>query len=111
MEKNKDITEIPMHDLLLSETADEKAMKNLKKFTDARIGIGRTGTRYKTLPYLRFRADHAAANDAVMLEVSEDVIKSLGLFEIRTKCENKYDMLTRPDWGKNYSGKVQKDTS
>ena len=52
MEKIKDITEIPMHDLLLSETADEKAMLNLKKFTDARIGIGRTGTRYKTLPYL-----------------------------------------------------------
>ncbi len=108
MEKNKDITEIPMHDLLLSETADEKAMKNLKKFTDARIGIGRTGTRYKTLPYLRFRADHAAANDAVMLEVSEDVIKSLGLFEIRTKCENKYDMLTRPDWGRIIPEKYKK---
>lgn len=96
----KDITKVKMSTLLLSETEDERAYRNLKKFTSARIGIGRTGTRYKTMPYLRFRADHAAANDAVMLEVSQDTIEKLGLFEIRTKCQNKFEMLTRPDWGR-----------
>ena len=100
MEKIKDITAIPMHSLLLTKSQDPKAMESLKKFTDARIGIGRAGTRYKTMPYLRFRADHAAANDAVMLEVEKETIEKLGLFEIRTKCESKYDMLTRPDWGR-----------
>lgn len=99
-EKIKDITEIPMHSLLLTQSENAKELENLKKFTDARIGIGRTGARYKTMPYLRFRADHAAANDAVMLEVSSDTIEKLGLFEIRTKCQNKFDMLTRPDWGR-----------
>lgn len=95
-----DITEIPMHKMLLTEASDPKAMASLKKFTDARIGIGRAGSRFKTIPYLRFRADHAAANDAVMLEVEKETIASLGMFEIRTKCENKFDMLTRPDWGR-----------
>lgn len=96
----KDITKIPIHSLILSDAKDEKALENLKKFTDARIGIGRSGTRYKTLPYLRFRADLATANDAVMQEVSRETVEELGLFEIRTKCENKFDMLTRPDWGR-----------
>lgn len=68
--------------------------------TPARLQIGRTGSRYKTNNYLDFRAAHAAANDAVMTEVSNDVIEKLGLFEIKTKCANKYDMLTRPDWGR-----------
>lgn len=99
-EKLKDITEIPMHELLLCDVENKRDMENLKKFTDARIGIGRTGSRYKTMPYLRFRADHAAANDAVMLEVSRETLDELGFFEIRTKCENKFDMLTRPDWGR-----------
>lgn len=57
MEKIKDITAIPMHSLLLTKSQDPKAMESLKKFTDARIGIVRAGTRYKTVPYLRFRAD------------------------------------------------------
>ena len=100
MENIKDITSVPMHDLILSDNKDKKAMENLKKFTDARIGIGRTGSRYKTMPYLRFRADHAAANDAVMLEVDQKTISNLGLFEIRTACKDKHDMLTRPDWGR-----------
>lgn len=96
----KDITSVPMNDFIFTDTENEKALVNLKKFTDARIGIGRAGARYKTVPYLRFRADHAAANDAVMLEVDEKTIQNLGLFEIRTKCKNKYEMLTRPDWGR-----------
>ncbi len=35
--------------------------------TPARIGVGRAGTRYRTNTLLRFRADHAAAKDAVRL--------------------------------------------
>lgn len=73
---------------------------NLCKSTPARLQIGRTGSRYKTKSYLKFRADHAAANDAVMTEVGKEDIESLGLFEVQTKCKNKYDMITRPDWGR-----------
>lgn len=76
---------------------------SLKSATPARLQIGRAGSRYKTKSYLDFRAAHAAANDAVMSEVSEETIKKLGLFEIKTKCGSKYDMLTRPDWGRYFS--------
>src|SRR6266545_3775049 len=47
------------------------ALKALLEATPARIAVGRTGvgTRYRTNTLLRFRADHAAAKDAVMSEV------------------------------------------
>lgn len=44
--------------------------------TPARLQIGRAGSRYKTQKYLDFRAAHAAANDAVMTEVSSELLKS-----------------------------------
>ena len=43
---------------------------------------------------------YAAANDAVMSEVSKETLDDLGVFEIRTKCHDKYEMLTRPDNGR-----------
>ncbi|EKC52582.1 Ethanolamine ammonia-lyase light chain, partial [human gut metagenome] len=56
---------------------------------------GRAGSRYKTKAYLDFRAAHAAANDAVMSEVSKETLDDLGVFEVKTKCHDKYEMLTR----------------
>ena len=44
----------------------------------------------------------AAANDAVFNEVPEEVVKELGVFEVRTKCSNKNEMLLRPDWGREF---------
>lgn len=73
---------------------------SLASRTPARLQIGRTGSRYRTSSYLDFRAAHAAANDAVMTEVPQETLEKLGLFEVRTKCKNKYDMITRPDWGR-----------
>lgn len=70
--------------------------------TPARLQIGRTGSRYKTKSYLDFRAAHAAATDAVMTEVSQKTLDKLGLFEVKTKCSDKYEMLTRPDWGRYF---------
>lgn len=70
--------------------------------TPARLQIGRAGSRYKTESYLDFRAAHAAANDAVMTEVSKETVDALGLFEIKTKCSDKYEMLTRPDRGRAF---------
>lgn len=75
--------------------------------TPARLGIGRVGSRYKTAPYLRFRAAHAAANDAVMREVEKETLERLGLFEVQTKCSSKYEMLTRPDLGRVFSDETK----
>ena len=73
---------------------------SLRSATPARLEIGRAGSRYKTKAYLDFRAAHAAANDAVMSEVSKETLDDLGVFEVRTKCHDKYEMLTRPDYGR-----------
>ena len=40
----------------------------MKAKTPARLGIGRAGARYKTATMLRVRADHAAAQDAVLVD-------------------------------------------
>lgn len=80
---------------------------SLRKATPARLQIGRAGSRYKTKSYLDFRAAHAAANDAVMSEVTKETVESLGLFEIKTKCKDKYEMLTRPDLGRLFSDETK----
>src|SRR5512143_2088577 len=49
----------------------------LQAATPARICVGRTGngTRYRTNTLLRFRADHAAAKDAVTSDVDPKLIE------------------------------------
>jgi ethanolamine ammonia-lyase small subunit len=97
----KDITEIGIKEMTdVQGIGAPELLAKTKKTTPARIGIGHTGTRYKTLPMLRFLADQAAASDAVFTEVGSDVVERLGVFEIKTKCSNKQEMLLRPDWGR-----------
>lgn len=80
---------------------------SLMSATPARLQIGRAGSRYKTKSYLDFRAAHAVANDAVLSEVSSETLKELGLFEVQTKCKDKYEMLTRPDLGRYFSDETK----
>jgi len=86
--------------LLVPEPANREAYLKFKGATVSRIGIWRTGSRYLTKPLLRFRADHAVAQDAVFNNVSEEFIKEWGLLEIKTKCADKDQFLTRPDFGR-----------
>lgn len=104
----KDITEKEVSEVIYADNiAHIEELEKMKKATPARIGIGRTGARYKTEPMLRFLAAQAAAADAVFSEVKEDVVKDLGVFEVRTKCASKYEMLTRPDWGRIFEEDTQ----
>lgn len=75
-------------------------IEKLKKTTPARIGIGHAGSRYRTESMMDFLEAQAMASDAVFEEVSEETIKKLGVFEVKSRCRNKYDMLTRPDLGR-----------
>ncbi|MGP7818191.1 ethanolamine ammonia-lyase subunit EutC [Niallia sp. 01092] len=81
---------------------------NLKKFTPARIGVGRTGTRPLTKDYLSFRVDHAAAVDTVYGEVSNELLEQLNLFSIETCYETKERYLQRPDQGRILSEEGKK---
>jgi len=75
-----DITEVDIKTtLLVEDPTDREGYLKMKKHTPARIGIGRTGARYKTETMLRFRADHASAQDSVFTDVNEDILKEMNL--------------------------------
>lgn len=96
-----DITKLDLRELYLVEDAEAaEKFKKMKKKTPARLGSGRAGARYKTLTMLRFRADHAAAQDAVFSQVSENFAKENGLVAAQTRCKDKDEYLTRPDLGR-----------
>ncbi|WP_232698517.1 ethanolamine ammonia-lyase subunit EutC [Brevibacillus daliensis] len=99
-----DITEIDLRKLLLVEDPeDREGYLKMKEKTPARLGVGRAGTRYKTITSLRFRADHAAAQDAVFSYVSEEFIKEMNLVPVQTLCVDKDQYITRPDLGRQFS--------
>lgn len=82
---------------------DPEGLARIKKTTPARVGIWRAGTRFKVDPWLRFRADLAAAKDAVIQEVDPEIIEKLGLFTVQTVVKDKDEYLTRPDLGRKLS--------
>ena len=81
----------------------------LKKFTDARIAIGRAGASWRTETLLSFRLAHAQARDAVCrtFEISEveKQIKQLGYETARlsTMASSRDVFLKRPDLGRTLS--------
>lgn len=99
-----DITEVDIKkQLLVPEPMDKEGYLKMKEATPARIGVWRSGPRYKTETMLRFRADHAAAQDSVFSYVSEDFLKEVGLFSVQTLCSSKDEYITRPDLGRKLS--------
>jgi len=96
-----DITKLDLRKLYLTQNAkDPERFRKLKEKTPARLGSGRAGPRYKTVTMLRFRADHAAAQDAVFSEAPESFAKENGMVEVKTCCRDKEEYLTRPDLGR-----------
>ena len=97
----EDVSELDLRKLYLVENpADADAYRRLKSKTPARLGSGRAGARYKTLTMLRFRADHAAAQDAVFSQVPETFGEKNSLISLQTRCKDKEEYLTRPDLGR-----------
>nr|WP_207648334.1 ethanolamine ammonia-lyase subunit EutC [Lutispora thermophila] len=97
----QDITTIDLKkQILVTQPENLQGLLKMKENTPARIGVWRAGPRYKTETMLRFRADHAAAQDAVFTDVSEEIIKKMNLFSVKTKCTDKDQYLTRPDLGR-----------
>ena len=104
----EDVTALDLRKLYLVEDAAEpEKYRKLKEKTPARLGFGRAGSRYKTLTMLRFRADHAAAQDAVFSQVPDDFAGKHGLVPIQTMCKDKEEYLTRPDLGRGFDKKHQ----
>lgn len=98
-----DVTAYSLSDVHFVPNPANPGIETIKKTTPARIGIWRTGPRYLTEPWLRFRADHAAARDAVLMEVDEMLLGEMGLFAVETRVKDKEEYLTRPDLGRRLS--------
>ena len=103
-----DVTELDLRKLFLTDDPEKgEEFRKMKLKTPARLGSGRAGPRYKTLTMLRFRADHAAAQDSVFSQVPEDFAENNGLVPVQTRCHDKDEYLTRPDLGRCFDEENQ----
>ena len=100
-----DVSEISQPaELLLPDAPDPWA--DLRRFTTARIAIGRSGGSQRTSSLLDFRLSHARACDAVMadFDASElDIsLKNAGLetTHLASAARDRRDYLLRPDHGR-----------
>jgi len=90
----------PKDKILIENPHNPEALKMMRKATPARIAIGKCGARQKTAPYLNFLADHAAAQDAVFMDVSDEFQQKNNLMKTQTIVKDKDEYLMRPDLGK-----------
>lgn len=90
---------------LVDKPHDKEGFLRLRKKTPARLGMGKAGARYKTATMLRFRADHAAAQDSVFAEIPPEFAEKNGLLGVQTLCESRDQYLTRPDLGRGFDEK------
>src|SRR5699024_4077399 len=104
-----DITAVDLRkEYLVPHPRNGEAFLDLKRKTPARLGLGRAGARYRTSSLLRFRADHAAAQDSVFSHVPEAFAKQNGFVPVQTLCKTKDEYLTRPDRGRRFDEETQK---
>jgi ethanolamine ammonia-lyase small subunit len=106
----EDISRVDLNNkVTVDDPIDYKGCMVLKGTTPARICTGKAGTRLKTMDYLRFRADHAVAMDAVWSYVDESIVYELGFFKVQTEVHDKEEYITRPDLGRKFSKDVLKE--
>ena len=82
--------------------------QDMMKHTGSRICVGRTGPRPRTMPLLRFLADHSGSKDTVVKEVGEDWLADHQLWEVHSQAHDKDEYLTRPDLGRKLTEEGRK---
>jgi len=79
---------------------------DLRRFTPARVGLGRAGNGVPTAAHLAFQADHAAARDAVHAALDVAALQSglteagIGSLAVRSAAADRDTYLRRPDLGR-----------
>ena len=87
----------------------EDPWADLKRYTDARIALGRCGVSLPHTEWLRFRLAHAKARDAVLTPFESmhlrQELEAAGLqcLELASAAESTEDFLARPDKGRRLS--------
>src|SRR5450830_1312295 len=79
----------------------------LKKFTQARIALGRAGSSMPTKEVLDFGLAHAMARDAVHLALDVDALETgiqsqnFATLRVHSRAPDRASYLLRPDWGRS----------
>ena len=85
-----------------------EVVRKIRARTPARLLLGRAGLSYTTDTQLQLREDHAAARDAVAIELDldahlgRDFVREWRLFEVSTRAQSKAEYLLRPDLGRTF---------
>lgn len=96
-----------------SATVLPAAWDGLKRFTDARIALGRAGHSQPTAAHLAFQLAHAQARDAVHLPLNvlgmTEALQALGLevLPVHSAAPDRATYLQRPDWGRRLGAASQ----
>ncbi len=87
--------------LQVPDPINRRLYEDMKLATPARIGVWRSGPRPLTQTLLRFRADHAVAQDSVLGEVANEFPVQYKMVFAKSMCSKDKDLyLTRPDLGR-----------
>lgn len=79
---------------------------NLRRFTPARVGLGRAGNGLPTDAHLAFQAAHAAARDAVHAELDVAALRGelaaagIASIAVQSAADDRTTYLRRPDFGR-----------
>ncbi|MGW4848665.1 ethanolamine ammonia-lyase subunit EutC [Nocardia brasiliensis] len=91
----------------MESAAEQQFWQELRRSTQSRIGLGRSGDALPTARVLEFRAAHSAARDAVHTPLNLDDLISrvtaLGLGDpvhVRSAARDRAEYLRRPDLGR-----------
>lgn len=87
--------------LQVPDPINRRLYEDMKLATPARIGVWRCGPRPLTQTLLRFRADHAVAQDSVLGEVNKEFPAQYKMVVTHSRCQDKDQYLTRPDLGRS----------
>jgi ethanolamine ammonia-lyase small subunit len=93
----------------------QNVWRSLRRYTDARIGLGRAGISLPTSELLAFQLAHAQARDAVHFPLNVDqLVNDLGKFEhtsalgkplqLHSQADDRLIYLQRPDLGRQLAG-------
>src|SRR5437899_3591048 len=89
--------------------AELDVLGNIRARTPARVLAGRAGAGYLTPMQLELRHAHAAARDAVRMELDlnahlgAEFVGSWGMVDVETQAKSKDEYLLRPDLGRQLS--------
>ncbi|WP_108124072.1 ethanolamine ammonia-lyase subunit EutC [Saccharospirillum mangrovi] len=87
-------------------TVQENRWQRLREYTDARIGLGRSGVSLPTRHHLDFQLAHAAARDAVKRPIDWSGVdalaeqNSLPMLALHSQALDRNHYLQRPDLGR-----------